>query len=580
MTVRRRSGALRRFFTPPRFADADKTARVRMVYWMAAIIGVCNTVAQLTLAALVPASLPRFVVIAAVVWLVCLGDVLIARRGFAQAAGWFQTLALWLLFTAAAWTSGGVTGQSITAQLVIASIGALLVGWRGGVALAALSLATIAGLAWAGAAGVLPDSSVVQTAATRAVTMGTYIVILTLIQILVVRDLQGARDRALRRLDERRAAESFSDMLIETAPAIFFVVDAEGRRLRWNRRFEELMGTDAEEFAALGPLAAAAEEDRLLVASGLAEVLETGSGEVVARMGHRGGMRDVLLTGRRITVDGAPCVAGFGLDVTDLKRAESEVRALNDDLETRVAERTSQLEEALRELESFSYSVSHDLRAPLRAINGYATIIESDYGTAFDEEGRRQLERIRENTQRMAQLIDDLLRFSRLGRHHLTKEWVDMAALARTAFEQAVPGERREPVDFELGPMPGARGDPGMLRQVWANLLENAVKFSRGRARPCIRVEGHVADGDIVYAVSDNGVGFDAQYAERPFNVFERLHGSEFEGTGIGLAICKRIVEVHGGRMWCESAVGAGATFSFSLPAGDGERVEGAVAPS
>ena len=561
-------GALTRLFAPPRFADAEETARARMVYWMAGTIALATTVSQLVLLALDPGDYRRFLLIAVVVWVICLGDLVLVQRGRIGAAGWFQTLAVWAAMTLSAWTSGGVGAQSITAQLVVVALGGMLVGWRGGLGFAGLALGTITGLALAEAAGVLPAPTVLQTTASRAVVVGTYVVVLAVVQLLVMRNLQGARDRALRELEERRAAETFSDTLIDTAPAIFFVVDADGRRLRWNRRFEELVGLDASGFAELGPLETVVEEDRPFVAGQLAEALETGSSEMVARLRSPGGPRDVLLTGRRLEVEGVPAVAGFGLDITDLRRAEAEVRALNDDLEGRVAERTEQLEEALRALESFSYSVSHDLRTPLRGINGYATILEEDYAQVLDDEGRRQLTRIRDNTRRMAQLIDDLLAFSRLGRQQIVREVVDMGALATAVFAEVVPAERSGDAELEIGVLPEAWGDPAMLLQVWVNLLDNAVKFSAPDGRLTVEVGARDAGGQSVYWVRDRGVGFDARYGEKVFSVFERLHGDKYEGTGIGLAICRQIVEAHGGRVWAESTPGAGATFFFSLPGG------------
>ena len=561
-------GALTRLFAPPRFADAEETARARMVYWMAGTIALATTVSQLVLLALDPGDYRRFLLIAVVVWVICLGDLVLVQRGRIGAAGWFQTLAVWAAMTLSAWTSGGVGAQSITAQLVVVALGGMLVGWRGGLGFAGLALGTITGLALAEAAGVLPAPTVLQTTASRAVVVGTYVVVLAVVQLLVMRNLQGARDRALRELEERRAAETFSDTLIDTAPAIFFVVDADGRRLRWSRRFEELVGLDASGFAELGPLETVVEEDRPFVAGQLAEALETGSSEMVARLRSPGGPRDVLLTGRRLEVEGVPAVAGFGLDITDLRRAEAEVRALNDDLEGRVAERTEQLEEALRALESFSYSVSHDLRTPLRGINGYATILEEDYAQVLDDEGRRQLTRIRDNTRRMAQLIDDLLAFSRLGRQQIVREVVDMGALATAVFAEVVPAERSGDAELEIGVLPEAWGDPAMLLQVWVNLLDNAVKFSAPDGRLTVEVGARDAGGQSVYWVRDRGVGFDARYGEKVFSVFERPHGDKYEGTGIGLAICRQIVEAHGGRVWAESTPGAGATFFFSLPGG------------
>lgn len=559
-------GKFRRFFTPPVFDDAVKTSGARMVYWMAATIAVVTTVSQLVLLALHPDDSLRFLLIVAIVWAVCLGDLIFVQRGRIAAAGWFQTLAIWVAMTMAAWTSGGLSAQSITAQLVVVALGGMLVGWRGGLAFAVLTLATVTGLGLAEAVGALPASEIAQTPATRAVTLASYLVVLAVVQLLIMRNLQGARDRAVEELDERRAAESFSDTLIDAAPAIFFVVDAEGRRLRWNRRYEELMGLDTAQFQELGVLATIREEDRPLVRQRIAEALETGASEMIARVGPPDGARDVLLSGRRLLVRGRPCVVGFGVDITDRLRAEEEIRTLNADLERRVQERTGELEEALRALESFSYSVSHDLRTPLRAINGYATIIETDHEAALDEEGRRQLHRIRECTRQMAQLIDDLLRFSRLDARQLARERVDMRELAASVWDQVVPPERREALEFELGDLPEVWGDASMLRQVWANLLDNAVKFSLLKERARVGVRTQVADGQCVFAVQDDGVGFDMRYGERLFDVFERLHGSAYEGTGIGLAICRRIVEAHGGRMWCESEEGKGSTFFFSVP--------------
>ena len=250
-------------------------------------------------------------------------------------------------------------------------------------------------------------------------------------------------------------------------------------------------------------------------------------------------------------------------------RAEAGLRQLNQELEQRVASRTAALEEAIKEQEAFSYTVSHDLRAPLRAIDGFSRVLQEEYDSVLGEEGRRYTETIGRNAVRMSQLISDILDFSRMSRREIAAETVDMTELAREVYEEvrgAAPAERN--IVLHMASLPPASGDRAMLRQVWVNLISNAVKFTSPQPEALIEVGSSAAGGENTYWVKDNGVGFDMRYSDKLFGVFQRLHtADEFEGTGIGLAIVKRVVTRHGGRVWAESKLGKGTTLYFTLPA-------------
>ncbi len=256
-------------------------------------------------------------------------------------------------------------------------------------------------------------------------------------------------------------------------------------------------------------------------------------------------------------------IFGISHDITERKRAEQAIQQLNANLE----KQAEQLQAANKELEAFSYSVSHDLRAPLRAIDGYTRILVEDYESLLDAEGKRICGVISREARRMGQLIDDLLAFSRLGRKEMYSSKIDMNALASSVFEELIKEENRERIDFELAKLPIAKGDSSLIRQVWVNLLSNAIKFTSRKERSVIEVGSKHTREESIYYVRDNGAGFDMEYGNKLFGVFQRLHSeSEFSGTGVGLAIVQRIIRRHGGRVWAQGEVEKGATFYFALP--------------
>jgi PAS domain S-box-containing protein len=256
-------------------------------------------------------------------------------------------------------------------------------------------------------------------------------------------------------------------------------------------------------------------------------------------------------------------------DITERKQTDDKIRELNAELEERVARRTAELEASNRELEAFSYSVSHDLRAPLRAVDGFSQAVLEDFGPALPAEGRRQLQVIRQSAQRMGGLIDDLLAFSRLGRQPVGKRAVEPASLVGAVLETLDAQREGRRVEVIVGGLPVCQGDPALLKQVWINLLSNALKYTRKRDQAVIEVGCRRQTEENVYFVRDNGAGFDMRYADKLFGVFQRLHRAEdYEGTGVGLAIVQRIVHRHGGRIWAEAAPDHGATFYFTLEEG------------
>jgi PAS domain S-box-containing protein len=254
-------------------------------------------------------------------------------------------------------------------------------------------------------------------------------------------------------------------------------------------------------------------------------------------------------------------------DVTHEKNAENEIRELNESLEKKVELRTEELNNSNKELESFSYTVTHDLKSPLRAINSYSKILENTYSESGDPNTLHALRRIIENILKMGQLIDDLLEFSRLGRLNITKTEVDMNTIVKSIILELKEKELPRAIEFRLKPLNKITGDEGLLKQVIFNLLSNAVKYTGKKEKAVIEIGNYEENTNQVYYIKDNGVGFNMEYYDKLFEVFQRLHSlGEFEGTGVGLAIVKRIITKHAGKVWAEGKVDAGATFFISLP--------------
>ncbi len=275
---------------------------------------------------------------------------------------------------------------------------------------------------------------------------------------------------------------------------------------------------------------------------------------------------DVEAAAGPVEIGGRRLEQTYVRDISGRKWAEREMQRLNGALEAKVTERTAELSAAARELESFSYTVAHDLRAPLRAVDGYAQLLKSGAGSALDDESRRDVDQIIASARRMAELIDGLLEFSRLSRGSASYQRVSTRLMVQGIVTEAQAAFSHSP-EVAVGALPDVFGDPAMLRQVWSNLIFNAFKFTGTTPGARIAVDSVMEGGEVVFSVADNGAGFDADYAGKLFGMFQRLHSrAEFEGTGVGLAIVKRVVERHHGRVWAEGATGKGATLRFSMP--------------
>jgi PAS domain S-box-containing protein len=369
------------------------------------------------------------------------------------------------------------------------------------------------------------------------------------------------------------SAQSAFRQVVETAPDAMMIVDTAGRIVLVNAQVEELFGYSREELLGQAIECLLPERFRQRHVAhrsgfiGAAKVRPMGVGLALYGRRKDGSEFPVEISLSPLHTPGGTMVSAAIRDASERKRAEEEIRRLNEDLERRVVERTAELQTAYKELESFSYSVSHDLRMPLRAIDGFSRKLLDDYRDRLDGEGQRFLNVVRSNAQRMGQLIDDILAFSRMGRTQLSHAEIDMGMLTRTVFSELNSTDKA--VVLDIHNLPKVHGDIAMLRQVMVNLLSNALKYSRTKFRPVIEVGAYVEDSETIFYVRDNGVGFDMRYVEKLFGVFQRLHGvEEFEGTGIGLAIVKRIIMRHNGRVWAEGIPGEGATIYFSMPGG------------
>lgn len=375
-----------------------------------------------------------------------------------------------------------------------------------------------------------------------------------------------ANARDITGIKEAEEIKNHLSIVVKQSIDAIYLHDHEGKIISWNEGAEKMYGFSEAEAVNMKIWNIVPEQ---LLSGMQAVISDILSGKKIQlqemqRITKYGKIIDVIFSASVITdFNGSlKSVAITEREITQQKKADREIRQLNADLKTNII----QLEATNKELESFSYSVSHDLRTPLRSINGYSRIIQEDHHAQLDSEVLRLLENIQSNANRMGVLIDNLLEFSRLGRRKVTKMPVDVMELAQRVLED-LDEDSIGKVKIQIGSLATAEGDPVLLYQVLVNLISNAIKYSGKKEVPAIEIGYSGNDEEYIYYVKDNGTGFDMAYAHKLFGVFQRLHSNEeFEGTGVGLAIVQRIIVKHGGRVWAEGQPDKGATFFFSLP--------------
>jgi PAS domain S-box-containing protein len=374
-----------------------------------------------------------------------------------------------------------------------------------------------------------------------------------------------ANARDITEIKQVEKIRNYVATVVKQSNDAIYIHDDEGKIISWNEGAQEIYGYTEKEVIKMKvwnivPEYKIAETEELInkVFSG-EKVLDVEA----KRITKHGKLIDVLFSASIIIDEGTEkkSIAINERDITEQKIADEKIKQLNRDLQNNVV----QLELTNKELESFSYSVSHDLRAPLRAINGYAKMIEEDYSRKMEEEEKKLFENIRSNAERMGLLIDDLLSFSRLGKKPVDKSKIDTREIVENILNE-INKSNGHHASIKIHPLAPSDGDPALLNQVWTNLISNAIKYSSKKANPEVEIGSIQSGEETIYYVKDNGAGFDMKYVDKLFGVFQRLHsGNEFEGTGVGLAIVYRIITKHGGRIWAEGKVDEGAVFYFTI---------------
>jgi PAS domain S-box-containing protein len=505
--------------------------------------------------------------------LLLLVTLVLALRGVVKPAGVVTPTIALAAFTYLIYRHNGLNDTAVFGLVVVIIGAGLLTGRRGTVAFGVASVLIIAAL------GILESKGRVIIAHRVSNTPADYLavcvalILVTALQWAVITRLKDNIRRANEEIDERRrveeslrTSEARYRLLVEEAPLGIVTFDDEAQIVQVNPAACTMLGYQAEELIGWNPLPLIDSSDHARFEGAFTPLTAGETMRLEQVLIRKDGSHFPVMGSSRQMPDGR--YQYIFQDISERRQAEEAVRALNEQLDQRVRERTAELVAANKELESFSYSVSHDLRAPLRAINGFSNLLISDYADQLPAEGLDYVNRVKENANKMASLIDDLLSFSRLGRNPLKKRRVDLRGLVVQVIEDLHSEIGNRQVKWNIENLAPCQADPVLLKQVYANLISNALKYTRPRELAVITIGSRLLRGQTVYHVRDNGVGFDMRYAGNLFGVFQRLHPeSEFEGTGIGLAIVQRIVNRHGGRIWAEAEVDQGAAFFFTLSA-------------
>lgn len=555
---------------PPTFPNAESTRRARLLYVLILTCLISGAAVATVYLFIVPSNAPliRNFLIALVATLGLAGLLIWLRKGHIQAVSYLFIGFVWLIVAFSALVTGGNGTTASFGLTIIVLLCGFVLGKRVGVLLAGISVlygGILLGLDQAGLLSRLPFTSL-----NYWFTNSIYYVIAAVLVWLFIGNLEVANDKLQRyatELEQRVAArtaelaqsearyrailETQSEMICRysTDTTLTFVNNAYCRH--FGKTSEELIGRSFLELIPSDQRDSTRAYVQVLVERPHEEVYEHQAINAEGELRWQAWRDTPICDANGHVME----VQAVGIDVTEQYLAEQEIRAV-----------TAQLQEANQELEAFTYSVSHDLRAPLRAMDGFAKVLMENYATALPEQAQHYLRRIQGNATRMGTLIDDLLRLSRLGRQPLRLVSISPTQLGTKLIDDLRAAQPDLNVQFEVAEMPICQADRALLEQVYANLVSNAIKYSRKVQSPRICINATTLEGETVYYVADNGVGFDPTYADKLFAAFQRLHDQrDYEGNGVGLAIVKRIITRHGGRIWAHSAPSQGATFYFTL---------------